>query len=56
MTTLNFPDLDILDSSTLDSSTLDLNEMDTLNRVRALELASFIVEAPAGAGKTELER
>jgi len=37
-----------------DLSTLDLNEMDTLNRVRALELASFIVEAPAGAGKTEL--
>ncbi|MDI1299716.1 exodeoxyribonuclease V subunit beta [Methylotenera sp.] len=28
--------------------------MDTLNRVRALELASFVVEAPAGAGKTEL--
>jgi len=42
--TLNSPDL----------NTLDLNEMDTLNRVRALELASFIVEAPAGAGKTEL--
>lgn len=37
-----------------DLSTLDLNQMDTLNRVRALELASFIVEAPAGAGKTEL--
>ena len=27
---------------------------DELNRARALELASFIVEAPAGAGKTEL--
>lgn len=44
MTTLN----------SLDLATVDLNEMDTLNRVRALELASFIVEAPAGAGKTEL--
>ena len=32
----------------------DLNTLDSLNRVRALELASFIVEAPAGAGKTEL--
>lgn len=28
--------------------------LDTLSRERALELASFIVEAPAGAGKTEL--
>ena len=37
-----------------DLSVLDLNEMDTLNRVRALDLASFIIEAPAGAGKTEL--
>lgn len=27
---------------------------DAINRERALELASFIVEAPAGAGKTEL--
>lgn len=27
---------------------------DTANRQRALEIASFIVEAPAGAGKTEL--
>ena len=44
MATLNSADLNVL----------DLNEMDTLNRVRALELASFIVEAPAGAGKTEL--
>ena len=32
----------------------NLNELDTLNRVRALEHASYIVEAPAGAGKTEL--
>lgn len=31
-----------------------LNERDALNRTRALEHASFIVEAPAGAGKTEL--
>lgn len=29
-------------------------ERDTQNRERALEIASFIVEAPAGAGKTEL--
>lgn len=28
--------------------------IDAQNRARALELASFIVEAPAGAGKTEL--
>ncbi len=34
--------------------TIDLNALDTLNRARALEHASFIVEAPAGAGKTEL--
>ena len=27
---------------------------DAANRKRALDLASFIVEAPAGAGKTEL--
>ena len=32
----------------------NLNELDSLNRARALEHASFIVEAPAGAGKTEL--
>ncbi|MBA3696516.1 MAG: UvrD-helicase domain-containing protein, partial [Methylotenera sp.] len=31
-----------------------LLELDALNRERALEHASFIVEAPAGAGKTEL--
>lgn len=35
-------------------SAQDLTALDTLNRQRALELASFIVEAPAGAGKTEL--
>ncbi|MDP3088127.1 MAG: UvrD-helicase domain-containing protein [Methylotenera sp.] len=33
---------------------VDLNTLDSLNRERALEHASFIVEAPAGAGKTEL--
>ncbi len=33
---------------------IDLNAQDAENRIRALELASFIVEAPAGAGKTEL--
>jgi ATP-dependent helicase/nuclease subunit A len=33
---------------------IDRLEIDALNRERALELASFIVEAPAGAGKTEL--
>ena len=32
----------------------DLNALDSINRERALEHASFIVEAPAGAGKTEL--
>ena len=32
----------------------DLLQQDTENRERALALASFIVEAPAGAGKTEL--
>ena len=31
-----------------------LLEEDRLSRMRALELGSFIVEAPAGAGKTEL--
>lgn len=37
-----------------DTNALDLNTLDSLNRVRALDQASFIVEAPAGAGKTEL--
>lgn len=32
----------------------DLLQLDAANRERALEMASFIVEAPAGAGKTEL--
>ena len=32
----------------------DLLETDANNRLKALELSSFIVEAPAGAGKTEL--
>ena len=32
----------------------DLLAIDESSRVRALEVASFIVEAPAGAGKTEL--
>lgn len=32
----------------------DLLQLDAAHRERALELASFIVEAPAGAGKTEL--
>ncbi len=32
----------------------DLLKQDAENRLRALDLASFIVEAPAGAGKTEL--
>ena len=33
---------------------VDRLEEDTIARARALEVASFIVEAPAGAGKTEL--
>lgn len=33
---------------------IDRLEEDRIARQRALELASFIVEAPAGAGKTEL--
>lgn len=32
----------------------DTLESDAQNRLRALDLSSFIVEAPAGAGKTEL--
>ena len=39
---------------TADFKALDLNTLDSINRERALEHASFIVEAPAGAGKTEL--
>ncbi|MEZ0233210.1 MAG: UvrD-helicase domain-containing protein [Methylophilaceae bacterium] len=35
-------------------TTPDLLQQDALNRERALALSSFIVEAPAGAGKTEL--
>jgi ATP-dependent exoDNAse (exonuclease V) beta subunit len=37
----------------MSAHTLRLQE-DEQNRIRALELSSFIVEAPAGAGKTEL--
>ena len=32
----------------------DLLNIDAENRLRALDLSSFIIEAPAGAGKTEL--
>jgi ATP-dependent exoDNAse (exonuclease V) beta subunit len=32
----------------------ELLQMDEQNRLRAIEAGSFIVEAPAGAGKTEL--
>ena len=31
-----------------------LLQADASNRLKALEISSFIVEAPAGAGKTEL--
>jgi ATP-dependent helicase/nuclease subunit A len=34
--------------------TTDFLQTDAENRLKALELSSFIVEAPAGAGKTEL--
>ncbi|MDP3306995.1 UvrD-helicase domain-containing protein, partial [Methylotenera sp.] len=40
--------------TTLQAFTLNNLEADEKNRSRALELTSFIVEAPAGAGKTEL--
>ena len=36
------------------TESLDLLQQDAANRERALALESFIVEAPAGAGKTEL--
>ncbi|MFM9912500.1 MAG: UvrD-helicase domain-containing protein [Methylophilaceae bacterium] len=36
------------------TESLELLQQDTANRERALALESFIVEAPAGAGKTEL--
>lgn len=41
-------------STNVDTTADALNTLDILNRERALEHASFIVEAPAGAGKTEL--
>ncbi|MCB5189530.1 UvrD-helicase domain-containing protein [Methylobacillus arboreus] len=41
-------------SGTVGLESMDLLQIDSLSRERALELASFIVEAPAGAGKTEL--
>jgi ATP-dependent exoDNAse (exonuclease V) beta subunit len=41
-----------VDLGNLDSD--HLIALDAINRVRALDHASFIVEAPAGAGKTEL--
>ena len=47
-------EMDLSDSNAIDASAFELNALDSLNRVRALEHASFIVEAPAGAGKTEL--
>ncbi len=36
------------------TASIDLLQQDAANRERALALESFIVEAPAGAGKTEL--
>ena len=47
-------DLHQLNPDQPDLNAADLNQMDAYNRTRALEHASFIVEAPAGAGKTEL--
>ena len=41
-------------SAPTDATTGDLLLDDEQNRRRALALDSFIVEAPAGAGKTEL--
>ena len=43
-----------MSTTDLDFSTQDLIALDTHNRELALNLQSFIVEAPAGAGKTEL--
>ena len=40
-------------NSPTDTELHDLQE-DAQSRIRALDLTSFIVEAPAGAGKTEL--
>jgi ATP-dependent exoDNAse (exonuclease V) beta subunit len=41
-------------SEQLNMNASDALEEDAQNRLRALDLTSFIVEAPAGAGKTEL--
>ena len=43
-----------LDFNTANDNLHDLNKADTQNRLTALILQSCIVEAPAGAGKTEL--